>query len=344
MNKLISKLNNAFLISGVLFLSSCGLGIKTVVTKKHPPLDAGQEIRVLDVRQSVPANAETVGTVRIYDIMTMKCDSATVYNAAKAEARKMGGNVLKVTKHLYPSLASTCHQIEGLVLKVNDFNDTSFISASKPDTTIAVKPKKNPGWRGAINGGWSWRTAKIADGLNDFQKDYFSNLKSGYQFGAEAHYFFNEGFGLGLLYNLYHSSYSTMAAAELPNGQTVTGELSDKINIHYIAPSVYWRVLSKSKMNAFLFGLSIGYMSYTDEGYWQSPYQIKGSTVGFSYDIGYDIGLSKHTALGLGVGWKLGVLSSITATNDGQTEHISLDEDHREGLAHLDLSLGLRFR
>src|SRR5437868_3656506 len=95
----------------LIILTGCGLGIKTIVKENYPPLNAQQEVRVLDILQPFPTGAVEVGKVRIYDNgTTIRCDSATVFNAAKDEARKAGGNVLKVLEHTYPNFLSSCHQ------------------------------------------------------------------------------------------------------------------------------------------------------------------------------------------------------------------------------------------
>src|SRR5258708_1109323 len=90
------------LLLSIAIINGCIIGIKTTVSKKYEPLDSLQRIHVLDVWQPVPAGAVEIGTVQIYDKMTMHCDSVTVFNAAKNEVRKAGGNVLKITKHSRP--------------------------------------------------------------------------------------------------------------------------------------------------------------------------------------------------------------------------------------------------
>ncbi len=338
-------------------LTGCGLGIRTVVTKKYSPLDSLQTVRVIDKNDPVPTNAIELGMVRIYDNMTMHCDSVTVFNAAINEVRKAGGNILKVTMHSYPNLMSSCHQISGLILRLDNLRDSGSVSqlpasgstkdSSVPGITpkpVAASPVHHDDWRFAMNGGYSWQTAKISGSYNSFERDYIEGLKSGYHLGGEIDYFFNEGTGISLQYNQFHSSNSTQATAQMTNGQIVSGLLSDKINTYFIAPGITWRVLSRTHRNAFLFGISVGYIHYDDEGLFIIPSEISGSSVGFSYDLGYDIGLSQSTALGLGFAWKLGTLSSVRMTKNGTSQSVSLNDNERIGIGHLDFSIGLRFR
>lgn len=326
----------------ILILSGCSIGIKTTIIKNYPGLDSLQEIKILDVWQSAPSNAIEVGNVTIYDNMTIHCDSAVVFSAAKNEARKAGGNILKITEHLYPSLVSSCHRIKALILKVDDSHDTLF--TKQTEKRLLPKPRIKHDSRFALNAGLGWQTAKIPDGLNQFEKDYLTELKSGNQFGVEYNYFVNQQTGIGVIFNLFHSSNSVNASAQTNTGSVVNGNLSDDVTILYIAPSITWRILSPTKMNAFFAGLSIGYMHYKDDSHFIYSSTSTGSTVGLSYDLSYDLGLSKRTALGFGFSWKLGTLSSVDVNQNGSKQTIQLDSDHRQGLGHIDLSLGLRFR
>ena len=66
------------------------------------------------------------------------------------------------------------------------------------------------------------------------------------------------------------------------------------------------------------------------------------STVGFVTDIGYDLALSKQVSLGAMLSAVTGTLSEATYTENGVTKTRELDNDNREGLGHITLSLGLR--
>lgn len=328
-----------FLIS---VLTGCSVGIKTTIIRNYPPLDSLQEVRVVDVGQPAPSNAIDIGIVAIYDHMTIHCDSAVVYSAAKKEALKAGGNVLKITEHLYPDFVSSCHRIKGRILKADNFHDTVLTVIT--EKKVLPFPTIKHDSRFVLNIGWGWQTAKIPDDLNQFEKDYLNELKSGSQYGAEYNYFINERTGIGVVFNLFHSSNATYASAQSATGTIMSGKLSDDINIIYIAPSISWRILSPTKMNAFLAGISIGYLHYRDDAEFISSSATTGGTVGLSYDLSYDLGLTNKTALGFGLSWKLGTLSSLNVNQHGSSRTIQLDNDHRLGLGHIDLSLGLRFR
>ena len=202
-------------------------------------------------------------------------------------------------------------------------------------------------WKGrfALNGGWGWRTNKIEPNLTAFQRDYLKDLRSGYGFGGEGEYYFSDIYGAGVQFNLFSSSASVPASAQISPGVFVNGILSDDISIFYIGPKFCMRFPSQTKMNAFLMGFSIGYLGYSDiGGFGTTTGAVKGSTVGVVYDAGYDIGVTKHFALGVNISWVLGALSSYDVTSGGTTTTVKLDKDHLEGLSHFDLGFGVRLR
>ncbi len=63
-----------FFIFLVQILTGCAVGINTTIAKKYPPLDSLQEVKIFDVGELAPANAEEIGKVEIFDNMTMHCD------------------------------------------------------------------------------------------------------------------------------------------------------------------------------------------------------------------------------------------------------------------------------
>ncbi len=106
----------------VIALQSCSPKIRTNVSKTYQPIDYKEDIRVFDLKDSVPACAEELGSVKIGDSgFTIDCGWEVVVDKAKLEARKVGGNAIKITEHRLPTaLGSTCHRITATILKVSD--------------------------------------------------------------------------------------------------------------------------------------------------------------------------------------------------------------------------------
>jgi hypothetical protein len=111
--------------SCLLIFSSCSPKISTQVIKNYSPLDYRQEVRVFGLSEQVPLNSEEIGTVKIGDTgFSTNCGWEVVIDKAKGEARKAGGNAIKIIDHIPPSMmGSSCHRIKAKILKVDNFDN-----------------------------------------------------------------------------------------------------------------------------------------------------------------------------------------------------------------------------
>ena len=117
----MKKCNVLLVIIMLLALGSCSPKITTSLTKSYPALDYKMDVAVIGLDQVEPAGSEVLGQVRIGDAgFTSNCDYEAVVEKAKLEARKVGGNAIKITEHQSPSMGSTCHRITAKILKVAD--------------------------------------------------------------------------------------------------------------------------------------------------------------------------------------------------------------------------------
>lgn len=106
-----------------LFLVSvfgCSPKVSTNLIKTFSPLDFNEEVIVLGIEEETPPMATELGTVKIGDTgFSTNCGWDVVIHRAKMEARKAGGNVLKLTEHIPPSaMGSSCDRIKATILKV----------------------------------------------------------------------------------------------------------------------------------------------------------------------------------------------------------------------------------
>lgn len=162
----------------------------------------------------------------------------------------------------------------------------------------------------ALNGGYSWHTAKIAGSVPADFKDYVRRLKSGCHLGGDGTYFFNESFGAGIKYYLFKTSNSLdNIYVEDNSGNRTYGNMSDDLTVTFIGPAFSTRLLNYNKSNAFLMNLSLGYMGYANNKILIDKYRMTGSTAGLALDFAYDIGLSENLALGFQISFLSGMLS-----------------------------------
>ena len=211
------------------------------------------------------------------------------------------------------------------------------------DGTVSAEiPTAYPKLRIAVHAGGAWRPARVVD-ADPVVEDHLRKLKWGYSYGADAAYYFNDALGAGIRFSQMRSSHGLdVMVTDKTTGVKRNGRLEDNVSITFIGPVFAMRLMDRNQRNAFVFNIGIGYLGYRDTGYLIDPIKITGGTVGFVTDIGYDIAISKQVAFGATLSAVAGTLSEATYTENGISQTQKLDNDNREGLGHITLSLGLR--
>jgi hypothetical protein len=192
-----------------------------------------------------------------------------------------------------------------------------------------------PRWRAGLGVGWSQRTAAIADDVPAQLKEYMRNLKSGLSYNADASYFFSEKVGMGIKYNQHYSTAEIGSHSQL---------MRDEIRIHYVGPFLSARLYGKRQKNSLVLNVALGYTAYKDVGSFNNEViTITGQTAAFSYDIIYDLQLTKNLMFGVQVSLTGGALSQFEQTKNGHTETVELPDGEFEGLGRVDFIAGLRY-
>jgi len=121
-NKILTQRSLFVFFIVLLVVTSCSPKVSKSFQKSYAPLDYREEVLVLDLYTPIPEGADDMGKIKIGDTgFTTNCDWNTVIEMAKIEARKVGGNVIKITKHKPPSAgSSTCHRITASVLRIEN--------------------------------------------------------------------------------------------------------------------------------------------------------------------------------------------------------------------------------
>ena len=199
-------------------------------------------------------------------------------------------------------------------------------------------------FRLALHGGYSYQVAKVGDSVPYYLRNYVRKLKSGFHFSGDMCYYYSENFGFGVSSCLFKSSITIYDVQVLaPGGGVGISELNDNLSISYIGPVFSSRILNQSKQNAFLMKLSMGYMNYVNRRVIIDACKITGNTLGLSFELGYDFGLSENMSLGLQTTFTAGVLTQYTREAGSTREIIKLESGQHESLSRIDFSIGLRF-
>ncbi len=139
----------------LFLLSACAPKINTQVTKTYPTLSYNEEVKVFGLKTVLPSNVEVIGSVKIgYGGLGLKCSFEEALENAKIEARKIGGNAIKITEHLFPNMmTSVCHRIKVNILRINDFGSLNInegIDSTLLNADYAVLNIYRFGGQGAI--------------------------------------------------------------------------------------------------------------------------------------------------------------------------------------------------
>lgn len=127
----------------LVLLTSCNAKVSTLISKTYPAEGQNEEVSVLEWDETIPNNAEVIGTVKVGDggfTSTSKCTYHAVIGKAKEEARKIGGNAIKITSHKKPGGHSTCHTITADILRIGNIDSylLGMTPVEKADTNYAT--------------------------------------------------------------------------------------------------------------------------------------------------------------------------------------------------------------
>jgi len=340
-------MRQAFFGSLLLLFTACSPRVGTMATKTYPPLNADSPVVVYLYQTDIPQGTESLGKVKVSDTgVSTKCDSVTVINLIKNEARKIGGNAVCITDHIRPSFwGGSCHQMAAILLKVNDSNqsnrpeDNSVTEFTEVRNT-AIKSTL-PKFKIGANIGYGWRTAKLSSELRGDIRDFYEKMMSGIIWDGSFYYYFNDYYGVGLLYSSYYTSNSIYAQF-MPTGET--GKLNSKHTITFIGPAFAMRAVTNDQKWIFNLNLGIGYLGYYANETLNSHYlKQDGATVGFLTNLGGEYKFDKHWGVGVDLSLIGGLLRKINIDEDGIKSTYIYKDGLEEGIGQFRLTTGLRY-
>lgn len=132
-----STIIKILLLSLIVFLIACAPKQATSLTKTFPPLDFKADVYVLALGDKAPDDAIEIGTLKISDTgFSTNCGWDEVIEKAKIQARKAGGNIVKITGFKPGSAmgSSSCDRIIARILKLD--NEEKLIKIKNRETAI----------------------------------------------------------------------------------------------------------------------------------------------------------------------------------------------------------------
>ena len=110
------------LLMAFIFIG-CSPKVISNVSTQYAPLSEDQEVLVLETYDELPTEAIILGTVKIGDTGFTASSNGSyeeVLKLAKEQARKAGGNAIKINQHQTPDGYSTVHRIFADILYIED--------------------------------------------------------------------------------------------------------------------------------------------------------------------------------------------------------------------------------
>lgn len=305
-------------VSLLFLLTGCAPKVMTNISKSYPATVTADKVRVYEVGEPVPASAEVIGNVSVVDNgVSTNCKYEQVVWLAKKETAKVGGNALALIDHRKPSiLGSSCHQIAGNMLLLSDTTGyrAAFVSDAL-NVDAGADVEKAPFQHNTFyaNIGYAFIVSKYY-----LPTGGSGNPKNGLDWQVGYDWVARSGFGAGLLYSGYKSSY------------TYSG-LDIKVGLTYIAP----QFVMKQTINQWVLEekVGIGYFSYRES---IKDLSESLSGVGYNFMLGAEYLFSKHVGVGLNIGYVGGSLP------DRDDVSYANEEEHT-GVFRLTFDAGVRF-
>lgn len=301
-----------------ILLSACAPKVITDIANPQQPRVAAEEVRLYEVEEAVPQTAQLIGHVKVADNgLTTRCSYEQVVALAKEETAQNGGNALALTRHKKPSVWSSCHQIAGNMLWIDNFDVQTVPAKNLPATTgtDSCPCEEQSAFQHHTfyaNMGYAFITSKfyLPQGATGHPKNGL-DWQLGYDWMSKS------GFGAGLMYAGYRSSF------------TYTGA-DYKIGLTYVAPQFVMR--QQSGRWSFEEKAGIGYFNYKESANAESA---SSAGVGYNFLLGAEYALSKH----IGIGGNIGYIASSLSEQAGTAQ----SEDDSSGIFRLHFNVGVRF-
>ena len=341
---------NIFLILGsILFLTSCAARVNSTIHRMYLPLDSTEEVVVFGLNEEVPSSAERLGTVRISDSgLTIRCSFEIVLEKAKTEARRVGGNALRITEHRVPDFWSTCHRITTEIFRIEDIeNYMAIAQTDRTDYVLAYEIINDfPRFRFAVDGGWQRRTARLSPDLEAGMREHYRRMLSGFHGSIRGAYFFDRHQGVELMFSRQMFGNSPDGIFTFDDGNHfISGSLNNKMTISYIGANYVVRLFDSRGRNSWLFSIGAGYVGYNNRFIFNDAERVRttAGALGSYASIAYDIKLSENFGMFFQVSTISGSFRHFDLTIDGVTTRERLPERTSEGLGTIKFSVGLRF-
>lgn len=225
----------------------------------------------------------------------------------------------------------------GALLSLHAQETVSYVPEPEPYVELNY-----PSFRFSARVGAGFRMGRISPDLDAEEKQYLKGLLKGFSFGADATWFFNREYGIGVKFNNLHSSSRQENATMEIDGTMRTGLREDKIDIWFLGPVFALRT-ALSARSTVSGSIGLGYLGYDNRMTRIATINVTGGTLGQVADLGYEYNLGGSLSLGAELSIYRGVLTKCKASANGRSQEVELKKEERENLSNLNLQVCLRY-
>ena len=196
-------------------------------------------------------------------------------------------------------------------------------------------------WVGAFVGP-SLLSEKAPDSLMPEIQDYFNKLRSGWHYGFETEYFFNDYVGVGAKYTSFNTKQEVDSIVVEFFSTIFYLDLSSEMKINSVSPMVYGKLpLLKNKLS-LTGGLGPAWLFYRNIGKAVGDsVMIKGSSPGIETSLRISYEVLPNLNIGMQGSYIHAFLKEFTQ-DDGTTQQvIKLEDENFQNISRIDLSFGI---
>lgn len=215
-----------------------------------------------------------------------------------------------------------------------------------------IVEQKIPRFRISASGGLGYLIATGQDDISGVvNKDAIDkanrDLRLATNLNGDAHYLFDEGWGLGVKYLFQKTSAEAndIIVDIQDNAHYMIMDIWEKDYINYVGPSLFGYSPVGDNDNLFLTSsLSLGYAWLRSEASVLSQnVLVTGGNFGMNAEIGLDYLFSPSFGIGINLGYLMSYFSKVKMTDGVNTVEQTLDKDSRYNASNIHLSFGLRY-
>jgi hypothetical protein len=183
---------------------------------------------------------------------------------------------------------------------------------------------------------------KAPDSLTTQLKDYINKLRSGWHYGFETEYFFNEHFGIGAKYTRFNTRQEVDSIVVEIFSKIYYFELSSAMSIHNVSPMVYGRLPLLHNKLSVISGIGPAWLFYRNIGKAiGDTAMLKGSSPGLSASLRVSYEIIPNLNVGLQGSYIYAILKEFTK-DDGTTQQVvKLEKEYYQNISRIDLSFGV---